>query len=103
MPLAYGDGHYEYGELVTKIMKEKGMSKEDAGDYVHGIEERQKKAKRILLALKLTRLKMRIADEYNDPNSPDYYEYDDGPVKRKKVGSWEQDLKEIKESPFTDI
>lgn len=42
--IAYGKGkHYKFSALVTRVMKEKGWSKERAAAYVAGIEKRQGK------------------------------------------------------------
>ena len=59
-------------------------------------KEKNKSAKTLLAQLKLTRLKLKMADTYNDDSSPDNYQYDKGKVikKAKENGTFDIDFDE---------
>lgn len=40
-PIRYGKSKYKFSELVKRIMREKGWTRERAARYVGGIEKRQ--------------------------------------------------------------
>lgn len=87
MPIKIDDKTFEhFSEAVSYIKKSKPEISSPEG-YVHNIEERQKKA--LLIALKLSKIKLKLADTYNDDDSPDNYQYDTGKVYKKKIAKGE--------------
>lgn len=87
MPIKIDGKTFEHFSEAEDYVKKNKPEIASPGGYVHNIEENQKKA--LLTALKLSKIKLKLADAYNDDDSPDNYQYDEGKVYKKKIAKGE--------------